>query len=161
MYYLFRLLALSIFLSSMALITIVQAASPVIFTAVLPISNIRSTPATSAIPSIGSPTEVRTIVSTLTQSDLDRSIKLLRDRVGMPNIDLAAANASPDPYLMAEDTGYPNVTGANAGVILEIRRERTVELFDENFRFYDLVRWKNGQAITHKFLGMYFPAYVV
>lgn len=102
--------------------------------------------------------EAKAELGTLTQSDLDRSIKLLRDRVGMPNIDLAAANASPDPYLMAKETGYPNVTGANAGVILEIRRERTVELFDENFRFYDLVRWKNGQAITHKFLGMYFPA---
>ena len=43
-------------------------------------------------------------------------------------------------------------------MILEIRRERTIELFDEKFRFYDLIRWKNGQAITHKFLGMYFPA---
>lgn len=102
--------------------------------------------------------EAKAELGTLTQADLDKSIKLLRDRVGMPNIDLAVANASPDPYLMAEDTGYPNVTDANAGVILEIRRERTVELFDENFRFYDLIRWKNGQAITHKFLGMYFPA---
>ena len=102
--------------------------------------------------------EAKAELGTLTQADLDKSIKLLRDRVGMPNIDLAVANASPDPYLMAEDTGYPNVTGANAGVIPEIRRERTVELFDENFRFYDLIRWKNGQAITHKFLGMYFPA---
>lgn len=102
--------------------------------------------------------EAKAELGTLTQADLDKSIKLLRDRVGMPNIDLAVANASPDPYLMAEDTGYPNVTGANAGVVLEIRRERTVELFDENFRFYDLIRWKNGQAITHKFLGMYFPA---
>lgn len=102
--------------------------------------------------------EAKAELGTLTQADLDKSIKLLRNRVGMPNIDLAVANASPDPYLMAEDTGYPNVTGANAGVILEIRRERTVELFDENFRFYDLIRWKNGQAITHKFLGMYFPA---
>ena len=102
--------------------------------------------------------EAKAELGTLTQADLDKSIKLLRDRVGMPNIDLAVANASPDPYLMAEDTGYPNVTGANAGVILEIRRDRTVELFDENFRFYDLIRWKNGQAITHKFLGMYFPA---
>ena len=90
--------------------------------------------------------EAKAELGTLTQADLDKSIKLLRDRVGMPNIDLAVANASPDPYLMAEDTGYPNVTGANAGVILEIRRERTVELFDENFRFYDLIRWKNGQA---------------
>lgn len=102
--------------------------------------------------------EAKAELGTLTQSDLDKSIKILRGRVGMPNIDLAAANASPDPYLSAAETGYPNVTGENAGVILEIRRERTVELFDENFRFYDLVRWKNGQAITHKFLGMYFPA---
>lgn len=102
--------------------------------------------------------EAKAELGTLSQSDLDKSIKILRSRVGMPNIDLAAANASPDPYLSAAETGYPNVTGENAGVILEIRRERTVELFDENFRFYDLVRWKNGQAITHKFLGMYFPA---
>lgn len=102
--------------------------------------------------------EAKAELGTLSQADLDKSIKILRNRVGMPNIDLAAANASPDPYLSAAETGYPNVTGENAGVILEIRRERTVELFDENFRFYDLVRWKNGQAITHKFLGMYFPA---
>ena len=102
--------------------------------------------------------EAKAELGTLTQSDLDKSIKLLRDRVGMQNIDLAAANASPDPYLMAEETGYPNVNGENLGVILEIRRERTIELFDEKFRFYDLIRWKNGQAITHKFLGMYFPA---
>lgn len=102
--------------------------------------------------------EAKAELGTLTQADLDKSIKLLRDRVGMPNIDLAAANASPDPYLMAKETGYPNVTGENVGVILEIRRERAVELFDENYRFYDLIRWKNGQAITHKFLGMYFPA---
>lgn len=35
------------------------------------------------------------------------------------------ANSKPDPYLMSAATGYPNVKGANQGVILEIRRERT------------------------------------
>lgn len=102
--------------------------------------------------------EAKAELGTLTQADLNKSIKLLRDRVGMPNIDLEAANSSPDPYLLDKATGYPNVTGPNTGVILEIRRERAVELFDEGFRFYDLIRWKNGQAITHKFLGMYIPA---
>lgn len=43
--------------------TIVQAASPVMLTVVRPMSKIRSTPATSAIPSTGSPTDVRTIAS--------------------------------------------------------------------------------------------------
>ncbi len=101
--------------------------------------------------------EAKAELGTLTQADLDKSIRLLRDRVGMPNINLAEANANPDPYLQAEETGYPNVTGPNAGVILEIRRERTVELFDENFRYYDLMRWKNGQAFKHQNLGLYFP----
>ena len=40
-----------------------QAASPVMFTVVLPISKILSIPATIAIPSIGRPTEDRTIAS--------------------------------------------------------------------------------------------------
>lgn len=101
--------------------------------------------------------EAKAELGTLTQADLDKSIRLLRDRVGMPNINLAEANANPDPYLQAEETGYPNVTGPNAGVILEIRRERSVELFDENFRYYDLMRWKNGQAFKHQNLGLYFP----
>ena len=55
--------AFSAFLSSKWETTIVQAASPVILTVVLPISKIRSTPATRAMPSTGSPTEVNTMAS--------------------------------------------------------------------------------------------------
>ena len=99
--------------------------------------------------------EAKAELGTITQSDIDRSIKLIRDRVGMPNLNLAEANANPDPYLLAADTGYPNVSGSNAGIILEVRRERSVELFDENLRHTDLLRWRNGQAYNHKFLGFY------
>ena len=101
--------------------------------------------------------EAKAELGTLTQADLDKSIKKIRDRVGMPNIDLDAANANPDPYLMAEQTGYHNVTGNNKGVILEIRRERTIELILEGFRYYDLMRWKEGKMLEQPFMGMYFP----
>lgn len=99
--------------------------------------------------------EAKAELGTLTQADIDISIKLLRDRVGMPNLDMAAANASPDPYLAAQ---YVNVTGSNQGVILEIRRERRIELVMENhLRWEDLMRWKEGHLLTDTFEGMYFP----
>ena len=94
---------------------------------------------------------------TLTQEILEQTTKPIRERVGMPNIDMVAANANPDPYLTSAKTGYPNVKGANQGVILEIRRERNIELFMEGFRYYDIIRWKEGKAFEQDFLGMYFP----
>ena len=64
-------------------------------------------------------------LGTLSQDDLDISINLLRDRVGMPHMDLAYILSDIDPVLEAR---YPNVDGAGKGAILEIRRERRVEL---------------------------------
>ena len=101
--------------------------------------------------------EAKAELGTLTQDDLKISIKKIRDRVGMPNIDMLAANANPDPYLCAPETGYRNVTGPNKGVILEIRRERTIELCLEGHRYYDIIRWKEGKMFEQPFLGMYFP----
>lgn len=101
--------------------------------------------------------EAKAELGTITQDDLNISIKLLRDRVGMPNMNLTKANSSPDRYLLAPETGYPNVTGANAGIILEIRRERSIELLQEGFRLDDLVRWKAGTCIDQDLMGMYFP----
>ena len=101
--------------------------------------------------------EAKAELGTLTQEDLKISIKKIRDRVGMPNIDMDAANANPDPYLCALESGYQNVTGPNKGVILEIRRERTIELCLEGHRYYDIIRWKEGKMFEQPFLGMYFP----
>ncbi|WP_282456562.1 RagB/SusD family nutrient uptake outer membrane protein [Chitinophaga sedimenti] len=58
--------------------------------------------------------EAKAEAGSLTQSDIDKSIKLLRDRVSMPNLNLATANANVDPVMAAK---HPNVTGANKGVI--------------------------------------------
>ncbi|WP_316845589.1 RagB/SusD family nutrient uptake outer membrane protein [Pedobacter psychrodurus] len=91
-------------------------------------------------------------LGTLTQVQLDQSVNLIRKRVGLPDLNLATANANPDPALLLQ---YPNVT-TNAGVILEIRRERRVEYAFENMRFDDIMRWKVGKLLTKSPEGMYF-----
>ena len=96
-------------------------------------------------------------LGTLTQDGLDASVNLLRDRVGMPHLDMVKANENPDWYLLSEEYGYRNVTGANQGVILEIRRERAIELAQEGRRWDDLMRWKEGLCINQKMYGPYFP----
>ncbi|MCX2682036.1 RagB/SusD family nutrient uptake outer membrane protein [Galbibacter sp. EGI 63066] len=98
--------------------------------------------------------EAKAELENITQSDLDQSIQLLRNRVGMPALSMTAANGNPDPFM--EDQ-YPDVDGPNKGLILEIRRERRIELYMENFRWDDIVRWKSGQTITRPLRGLYFP----
>ena len=99
--------------------------------------------------------EAKAELGLLTQDDIDKSIKLIRNRVGMPNLNMGDANQSPDAIMAAM---YPTVTGTNKGVLLEIRRERRIELALEGFRWDDLVRWKAGKLLEPHFTGMYFPS---
>ena len=78
----------------------------------------------------------------LTQDMIDKSVKLIRDRAGMPNLTLPT---TPDA-LMAEY--YPNASGDQLAAILEVRRERVVELFAEGFHQWDMIRWKEGAPLT-------------
>ena len=65
----------------------------------------------------------------ITQNDLDRSINLLRDRVGMPHL-LTSVEADP-----ANNMGVSNI-------IWEVRRERRVEMmYCMNDRYFSLLRW--------------------
>lgn len=104
--------------------------------------------------------EAKAELGTLTQADLDNSVNKLRARVGMTSaaakMNLEKANADPDDYLMSAETGYPNVKGSNQGIILEIRRERSIELLMEGFRYYDMIRWKEGKTFEKPLYGMYF-----
>lgn len=95
--------------------------------------------------------EARAELGRLTQADLDISINRLRDRVGMPRMQLGAVTV--DPVLAAQ---YPNTGGSFQAAILEIRRERRVEMALEGHRYDDLMRWKAGRLLAQTFEGMYF-----
>ncbi|MCH5599013.1 RagB/SusD family nutrient uptake outer membrane protein [Niabella ginsengisoli] len=95
--------------------------------------------------------EARAELGELTQADLDLTVNKLRARAGMPALTMAV---SLDPVLAAQ---YPNVSGPMKNIVLEIRRERRVELVSENLRYLDLMRWKVGALLAEVFKGAYFP----
>lgn len=94
--------------------------------------------------------EAKAELGTLTQEDLDKTINLLRDRVAMPRMTLGQTL---DPNMARQ---YPLVNGTQKNLILEIRRERRVELAFEGFRFNDLMRWKAGKLLEKTPEGIYF-----
>ncbi|SEW52590.1 RagB/SusD family nutrient uptake outer membrane protein [Chitinophaga arvensicola] len=98
--------------------------------------------------------EAKAELNSLTQTDLDQSVNLLRTRAGMPALNLAVSNADPDPLLAA---AFKDVTGGMKGVLLEIRRERRIEFALEGYRFNDLMRWHAGKLLEKIPEGMYFP----
>ncbi len=93
--------------------------------------------------------EARAELGELTQGDLDITINELRDRAGMPPLSMGVAA---DPVQQAR---FPDLTSAE---LLEIRRERRIELVNEGFRFDDLMRWGAGKLIEIEPKGIYFPA---
>jgi hypothetical protein len=82
----------------------------------------------------------------ISQADLDISINKLRDRDGMVHL---TSTPQMDPRYSAE--------GISAALV-EIRRERRVELFFEGFRYDDLRRWKQGKKLEQKDYGMRWDA---
>ena len=77
--------------------------------------------------------EAKAELGTISQSDLDISINVLRKRVGMPNLNMAS---------IVTDPNWPDYGYSVSPVLHEIRRERVVELMNEGFRFDDLMRWR-------------------
>lgn len=74
--------------------------------------------------------EAKAELGTITQADINISVKKLRDRVGMPNLILT--DIANDP-----NWDFP----ALSPLINEIRRERRIELSNEGFRWDDIARW--------------------
>jgi len=94
--------------------------------------------------------EAKSELGTFMPSDWDATIKILRERAGITN---SAMPSTADPYL--QNTYFPNISDP---VLLEIRRERGIELALEGFRFDDLLRWSLGKLLEMPYEGMYVPA---
>ena len=94
--------------------------------------------------------EAKAEQGTLTDAEWDRTIGALRRRAGITGGSLSTKPTVTDNYL--KTTYYPDISDP---VILEIRRERAVELMLEGFRFDDLRRWKRGELFKNSWTGMY------
>jgi hypothetical protein len=79
--------------------------------------------------------EAKERLGTLSQEDLDKTINQIRDRVGMVHLKL-------------------NDLPQGSDIRQEIQRERRVELFFEGHRYFDIIRWKQGQLLAEDLLGV-------
>lgn len=96
--------------------------------------------------------EAKAELGKLTDDDWAMTVGALRKRAGITG-GLTAKPAVIDPYLKANY--FPDVADAT---LMEIRRERGIELCLEGFRFNDIVRWKRGPLMEKTWNGFYVPA---
>ncbi|MCW3467590.1 RagB/SusD family nutrient uptake outer membrane protein [Chitinophaga nivalis] len=94
--------------------------------------------------------EAKAVLNDFSPEDWNQTIKLLRNRAGIQQADMPV---TADPFLMKKY--FPGVSDA---VLLEIRRERGIELALEGFRFYDLIRWDAGKLLENVYDGLYVAA---
>ncbi len=96
--------------------------------------------------------EAKAELGTLTDADWEKTIGALRGRAGITG-GLDKKPTTADPYMMSIYTGVTDP------VILEIRREREIELILEGLRLDDLKRWACGKLWeTAAWDGIYIPA---
>jgi hypothetical protein len=96
--------------------------------------------------------EAKAELGTLTDADWAATVGVLRARGGITG-GLATKPTVVDPYL--QTVYFPGITDP---VILEVRRERGVELCLEGLRFADILRWKRGELMNQEWNGFYVPA---
>lgn len=80
--------------------------------------------------------------NSISDVELNKSINLIRSRVNMPPLTNEFVQAN------------------GLDMRTEIRRERTIELCFEGFRYWDLLRWKTAESLLPQVIlgGKYYPA---
>lgn len=96
--------------------------------------------------------EAKAELGTLTDLEWSKTIGLLRGRAGITG-GLDVKPTIVDAYMQAQF-----FSSISDPTILEIRRERAIELALEGFRFYDMVRWKCGELMENEWRGFYVEA---
>lgn len=96
--------------------------------------------------------EAKAELGTLTDSDWAFTIGALRSRAGITGGLLTKPTVA-DPYLIANY--FPDLSNPT---LLEVRRERGIELSLEGLRFADILRWKRGALMEQEWNGFYVPA---
>lgn len=96
--------------------------------------------------------EAKAELGTLANTEWASTVGVLRARGGITG-GLSALPVVADPYLVANY--FPGITDP---VILEVRRERGIELSLEGLRYSDLLRWKRGGLMDQEWNGFYVPA---
>ncbi|ARS39147.1 RagB/SusD family nutrient uptake outer membrane protein [Sphingobacteriaceae bacterium GW460-11-11-14-LB5] len=96
--------------------------------------------------------EAKAELGTLTDAEWALTIGALRSRAGITG-GLSIKPTFADPYLTTNY--FPGITDAT---LLEIRRERGIELSLEGLRYADLLRWKRGPLMEQEWNGFYVPA---
>ncbi|MXV49530.1 RagB/SusD family nutrient uptake outer membrane protein [Pedobacter sp. HMF7647] len=96
----------------------------------------------------------------VTQTDLDKSVNLLRKRGGIAALTLNGAGSVSASGTIIND---PKRDADISPLMWEIRRERRVEFMMDGFRYTDLMRWKKGEYLDkaknpEAFLGAKVPA---
>jgi hypothetical protein len=95
--------------------------------------------------------EAKAELGQMTDADWAATIGALRSRAGITG-GLTTLPTVADPYL--KSVYFPNISNP---VILEVRRDRGIELAMEGLRFYDIVRWARGPLMEMEWRGIYVP----
>ena len=82
----------------------------------------------------------------------DRTIKLLRERAGVDGTRPTKIDEYLQEAYFSPDDGNNKITDCD---ILEIRRERAIELLLEGRRYDDLMRWHLGHLLNKTWYGIY------
>ncbi|MFV0265731.1 MAG: RagB/SusD family nutrient uptake outer membrane protein [Draconibacterium sp.] len=93
--------------------------------------------------------EAKAELGSLTQADIDLTLNKIRSRVGIPALKLP---------IVSNDVLAGKYHGTKDPSILEVRRERRVELAFEGFRKDDLIRWAEGHLFRNAYEGIYITA---